>query len=158
MLGYNYHDAKPLGVSVCSKNKAYYIPFDLLIKSKIFLDNKKKYTYNLKKMLVIFDKYDIKIDKNIRDLMIEGYLLNKNIKNDISYLANQYEYDIMFYDKEFGIEITIHETDFDTLVNNAIKKAQFIFNKQNEFYEELKKEEMTSLYNEIELPLVMMLA
>ena len=158
MLGYNYHVAKPLGVSVCSKNKAYYIPFDLLIKSKIFLDNKKKYTYDLKKMLVIFDKYDIKIDKNIRDLMIEGYLLNKNIKNDISYLANQYEYDIMFYDKEFGSEITIHETDFDTLVNNAIKKAQFIFNKQNEFYEELKKEEMTSLYNEIELPLVYVLA
>ena len=158
ILGYNYHDAKPLGVSIYSKEKAYFVPFDLLIKSNIFSDNKKKYTYDLKKILVIFDKYDIKIDKNIRDLMIEGYLLNKNIKNDISYLANQYEYDIMFYDKEFGSEITLHEVDSSILVSNAIKKAQFIFDKQNEIYEELKNEEMETLYKEIELPLVYVLA
>ena len=158
ILGYNYHDAKPLGLSIYSKNKAYYVPFEILSKSSIFCDNKKKYTYDLKKLLVIFDKHDIKIDKNIRDLMIEGYLLNKNIKNDISYLANQYEYDIMFYDKEFGSEITLHETDNDTLVSNAIKKAQFIYDIQNEFYEELVKEEMESLYNDIELPLVYVLA
>ena len=158
VLGYNYHDAKPLGISIYSQNKAYFIPFDLLIKSKIFMDNKKKYTYDLKKLLVIFDKYDIKIDKNIRDLMIEGYLLNKNIKNDISYLANQYDYDIMFYDKEFGSEITLHDTDTDTLISNAIKKAHFIFDKQKEFYEELEKEEMETLYNTIELPLVYVLA
>ena len=158
LLGYNYHDAKPLGVSIYSENKAYYIPFDLLIKSNVFCDNKKKYTYDLKKMLVVFDKYDIKIDKNIRDLMIEGYLLNKNIKNDISYLANQDGYDIAFYDKEFGSEITIHEIEESIVRENAIKKARFIFDKQSEFYEELKKEDMESLYNNIELPLVYVLA
>ena len=158
VLGYNYHDAKPLGVSIYSKDYAYYIPFDLLIKSNIFSDNKKKYTYDLKKMLVIFDKYDIKIDKNIRDLMIEGYLLNKNIKNDISYLANQDGYDIAFYDKEFGSEITLHEVEEDIVSTNAIKKAMYIFDKQEDFYNELKNEEMESLYNDIELPLVYVLA
>ena len=158
VLGYNYHDAKPLGVSIYSKNKAYYIPFDLLVKSNIFCDNKKKYTYDLKKMLVVFDKYDIKIDKNIRDLMIEGYLLNKNIKTDISYLANQDGCDIAFYDKEFGSEITIHEIEEKIVIDNAIKKAMFIFAKQNDFYEELIKEEMENLYNDIELPLVYVLA
>ena len=158
LLGYNYHDAKPLGVSIYSKNKAYYIPFDLLVKSSIFNDGKMKYTYDLKKILVVFDKYDIKIDKNIRDLMIEGYLLNKNIKNDISYLANQDGYDIVFYDKEFGSEITLHETEEKIVSENAIKKSMYIFDKQNEFYEELKTEEMENLYNDIELPLVYVLA
>ena len=158
ILGYNYHDAKPLGVSIYSKNKAYYIPFELLIKSNIFNDSKKKYTYDLKKMLVVFDKYDIKIDKNIRDLMIEGYLLNKNIKNDISYLANGDNYDIAFYDKEFGSEITLHEVDESVVSDNAIKKAMYIFDKQNEFYDELIKEDMEKLYNDIELPLVYVLA
>ena len=158
VLGYNYHDARPLGVSIYSKNHAYYVPFDLLIKSDIFFDNKKKYTYDLKKMLVIFDKNDIKIDKNIRDLMIEGYLLNKNIKNDIAYLANQDDYDITFYDKEFGSEITLHEVDENIVSSNAIKKAMYIFDKQSEFYEELKSEEMESLYRDIELPLVYVLA
>ena len=158
ILGYNYHDAKPLGVSIYSKNKAYYVPFELLIKSDIFYDNKKKYTYDLKKLLVVFDKYDIKIDKNIRDLMIEGYLLNKNIKNDISYLANQDGYDITFYDKEFGSEITLHEVDETIVSENAIKKAMYLFDKQIEFYNEIKNEEMESLYNDIELPLVYVLA
>ena len=158
ILGYNYHDAKPLGVSIYSKNKAYYVPFELLIKSDIFYDNKKKYTYDLKKLLVVFDKYDIKIDKNIRDLMIEGYLLNKNIKDDIAYLANQDGYDITFYDKEFGSEITLHEVPDSIVSENAIKKAMYLFDKQSDFYNEIKNEEMESLYNDIELPLVYVLA
>ena len=158
VLGYNYHDAKALGVSIYSNNKAYYVPFELLVKSDIFCDNKKKYTYDLKKMLVIFDKNDIKIDKNIRDLMIEGYLLNKNIKNDISYLANSDGYDILFYDKEFGSEITIHPQEDKIVIDNAIKKAMYIYDKQKDFYNELVKEEMESLYNDIELPLVYVLA
>ena len=158
VLGYNYHDAKPLGVSIYSKNKAYYIPCDLLIKSNIFNDGKRKYTYDLKKLLVVFDKLEIKIDKNIHDLMIEGYLLNKNVKNDISYLANQYDYDIMFYDKEFGSEITIHEIEEDKVCEEAIKKAKFIYDYRNIFYEELQKEEMEKLYLEMELPLVYVLA
>ena len=157
ILGYNYHDAKPLGVSIYSKNKAYYVPFELLIKSDIFSDNKKKYTYDLKKLLVVFDKYDIKIDKNIRDLMIEGYLLNKNIKDDIAYLANQDGYDITFYDKEFGSEITLHEVPESIVSKNAIKKAMYLFDKQSDFYNEIKNEEMESLYNDIELPLVYVL-
>ena len=158
ILGYNYHDAKPLGVSIYSKNKAYYVPIELLSKTSVFSDNKKKYTYDLKKLLVVFDRYDIKIDKNIRDLMIEGYLLNKNIKNDISYLANQDGYDITFYDKEFGSEITLHEVDETIVSENAIKKAMYLFDKQKDFYDELTKEEMLSLYNDIELPLVYVLA
>ena len=90
--------------------------------------------------------------------MIEGYLLNKNIKNDISYLANADGYDITFYDKEFGSEITLHEVDSEIVSSNAIKKAMYIFDKQKEFYEELINEEMESLYNDIELPLVYVLA
>ena len=43
ILGYNYHDAKPLGLSIYSKNKAYYVPFEILSKSSIFCDNKKFY-------------------------------------------------------------------------------------------------------------------
>ena len=38
------------------------------------------------------------IDKKIDDLMLICYLLNKNIRNDIAYIANCYQYDIKFYD------------------------------------------------------------
>ena len=43
-------------------------------------------------------------------------------------------YDITFYDKEFGSEITLHEVDSEIVSSNAIKKAMYIFDKQKEFY------------------------
>ena len=158
VLGYNYHDAKPLGVSISTSKNNYYVPFDLLVGSDIFNDGANKTTYDLKKVLVIFDKYNIQLDKNVRDLMIEAYLLNKNVKNDIAYLANTYDYDINFYDKIFGSEITIKEKDLDVYVTDTCKKSFFIYEKRNELLEEIKSEDMESLYLDIELPLVYVLA
>ena len=158
VLGYNYHTAKPLGVGISIHDKNYFVPFDILENSKIFNDGKKKYTYDLKKMLVVFDKYNISIDKNNFDMMIEGYLLNKNIKNDIANLANQYSFDIPFYDKVFGSEITLHEVEESIYTKNAILKSRFILDYHQSFLDELKKEEMESLYLDMELPLVYVLA
>ena len=158
VLGYNYHDAKPLGVSIKSQNNNYYVPFNLLENTDIFCDGKKKYTYDLKKMLVVFHRYNIIIDKNIDDLMIQGYLLNKNIKNDIAYIANQYDYNIPFYEKEFGSEITIHEIDTETVSKISSLKAKFIYDYRNTFFLEIQKEEMEKLYLDMELPLVYVLA
>ena len=158
VMGYNYHDAKALGVGIYSKGNAYFVPIELLKDSRIFCDDKIKFTYDLKKILVVFDKYNILIDKKIHDLMIEGYLLGYNVKNDISYLANQYDFSIPFYDKEFGTEITLHEVAVEEYSKIACQKAQFIYCYRTKFYEELQKEEMLKLYEEIELPLVYVLA
>ena len=158
ILGYNYHDAKPLGISISTSKNNYYVPFELLEGSDIFNDGANKTTYDLKKVLVIFDKYNISIDKNVQDLMIEAYLLNKNVKNDIAYLANTYDYDINFYDKIFGSEITIKEKELDVYVADTCKKSFFIYEKRDELLEEIKSEDMESLYLDIELPLVYVLA
>ena len=158
VLGYNYHDAKPLAISISTSKNNYFVPFDLFIDTTFFFDGAKKTTYDLKKALVVFNKYNIKIDNNVDDLMVEAYLLNKNVKNDISYLANTYDYDINFYDKVFGSEITIKEKEVDVYSKDTAKKSFFIYNLRNEFLEELKKEEMLDLYNNIELPLISVLA
>ena len=158
VLGYNYHDAKALGIGISTKDNNYYVPIELLENTTIFNDGKMKYTYDLKKMIVVFNKHNVLIDKNIHDLMIEGYLLNKNIKNDISYLANQYGYDIPFYDKEFGSEITIKMIDEETISNVCTLKSRFIYDYRKTFLEEIEKEDMEKLYLEMELPLVYVLA
>ena len=158
ILGYNYHDAFPLGVSLKTSKNNYYIPFDLLKNTDFFKDGFKKYTYDLKKCLVVFNRYDVLIDNNNHDLMLEAYLLNKNIKNDISYLANQYDYNIMFYDKEFGTEITIKEKELSLVSLESCKKACFIYDFKDEFIKELLEEEMFDLYKTIELPLCYVLA
>jgi len=152
-LGYNYHKDVPLGVSITTKDNNYYISIDLLKNSDIFLDNNLKYTYDLKKLLYVFKKNNIKIDNNIDDLMLISYLLNKNIKNDIAVLANTYNYDITFYDKLYGSEITIKMPNSDDYIKDIVLKSNFIFKEYHNIYEELVKEEMVDLYKNIELPL-----
>ena len=158
VLGYNYHDAKPLGVSISTSKNNYYIPIELLKNTDFFNDGFKKYTYDLKKCLVVFNNLDILIDKNNYDLMLEAYLLNKNIRNDISYLANQYDCEIMFYDKEFGSEITIKEKEFEVVSLESCKKSKFIYDFRHQFISELEKEEMLELYEKMELPLCYVLS
>ena len=152
-LGYNYHKDIPLGVSVKDKNNAYYIPFDILKDSNIFFDHKKKYTYDLKKLLYVFTKYNIKIDNNFEDIMLIGYLLNKNIRNDIAYLANTYTYVISFYDKLYGSELTCKYPKDDNYITEIVLKADFIYQIYDEIFRELEKEDLVSLYKDLELPL-----
>ena len=156
-LGYNYHTDYPLGVSIKDINNSYYIPFDVLKDSKIFLDNKVKYTYDLKKLLYVFDLYNIKIDNKIDDLMLICYLLNKNIKNDIAHLANTYSYNIRFYEKIYGSERTIKLPESDDYIKDIVLKSYFIFDKFSELYKELESLELIKLYKEIELPLTYVL-
>ena len=153
VLGYNYHDSISLGVSIKTKTNLYYVPFDLLKDTSIFLDNQEKYTYDLKKLLVVFHKYNIKIDKKINDLMLITYLLNKNIRNDIAYLANSYKYDITFYDKLYGSELTIKYPSDESYIGEVVKKANFIYLEYNNILEELNVNKLDKLYKEIELPL-----
>jgi len=152
-LGYNYHKDLPLGVSVKDKNNLYYIPFEILKNSDIFFDNKKKYTYDLKKLVYVFNKFNIKIDKNIDDVMLICYLLNKNIRNDIAYIANCYQYDIKFYDKLYGTELTIKYPKNEDYIKEIVIKVLFIYEKYKELYDELVNEGMESLYLNLELPL-----
>ena len=152
-LGYNYHNDIPLGISITDSKNSYYIPFDKLKNSHIFVDNKKKYTYDLKKLLYVFKKYNIEIDQNIDDLMLMSYLLNKNMRSDIAYLANSYNYDIRFYDKIYGSEITYKFPSDDSYQKDVVWKSVFIYQEKDNFQKELQKEEMMDLYLNIELPL-----
>ena len=152
-LGYNYHNDYPIGVSITNKDSSYYIPFELLKDSSIFLDNNQKYTYDLKKLLYVFNKYNVKIDKKIDDLMLISYLLNKNIKNDIAFLANTKFYGIRFYDKIYGTEITLKMPKDDNYIKDIVLKSKFIYDCYEEFLTELEKENMTDLYKNVEIPL-----
>ena len=160
VIGYNYHKAIPFGIMFTDTKHNYLVELETLRDSDILCDNKKKYTYDLKKLLVVFDKYDIKIDNNIDDLMIEAYLLNKNVKNDIAILANNYGYEIINYEKIFGTELTIDKTKYPkTLaISTMALKTKFILDYKDFFIKELDKENMLKLYKEIELPLVYVLA
>ncbi len=160
LLGYNYHSAKPLGVSISDGKNNYYIPFDIVKDNpEIILENDyQKYTYDLKKLLVVLKYNNLIITNCNYDLMIAGYLLNYNIKDDISYLMKNNSIDVMFYEEEFGTIAKLHEPELDVIAKNACLKAKFIYDTKDEYLNKLKEEEEEYLFNEIEMPLSVVLA
>lgn len=157
ILGTNYHNAKVLGMGVYNDEDSFYIPVELLKQQPKFLMELHKYTYDLKKLYVALKWLDIKVDNVVFDTMLAGYLLDYNVKDDISYLANQFDFDIPFYETVYGKDSKLIEPKEDIIAYNAISKAKFIYESYNLFKDKLIKEEQYDLFNNIELPLTIVL-
>ena len=148
----NYHDVIINGVSLYNSKLSCYIPYELLKDNNSVLDNKYiKYTYDLKKLIVVFSRYNIKISDIKFDMMISAYLLNYDVKDDIGYLAKELDYNIPIYDKK-------EEVSEEESVKRSIIKAKFIYDTKNKFEEEMIKEDNINLFNDIEMPLAKVLA
>lgn len=155
ILGTNYHSSKILGMAIYNEDNSFYIPFEIIEKKHDFLD-KLKYTYDYKKNYVALKKHNINILNTNFDTMIAGYLLEYNIKEDISYLANSFNYNIPFYDEMYlknKSKSLYEEEDIKKTAKAALLKAKFIYETKNIFEEKLKEEKLLDLFEEIEMPL-----
>lgn len=150
----NYHNADIYGMSLYDGENAYYVPFEVLKENKNILDGKEIYTYDLKKMIVSLNKYDIDIKNCTFDAMIAGYILNYNVKDDIAYLANTFNCDITLFDN-FKKEKNMST---EALADLTVKKAKFIYDIKDEFINKMKEEEQLELFSNIEMKLSSVLA
>lgn len=148
----NYHNAEILGIALYNSTLSCYIPFDIFKNNTSILDtNYNLSTYDYKKLIVVFNKYGIKVPNINFDTMISAYLLNYETKDDICYLANKLEVEIPSYDKK---EVVTTEE----AARRAILKAKFIYNTKDKLYENMKKEDNIYLFESIEMPLTKVLA
>ncbi len=150
----NYHNADIYGMSLYDGENAYYVPFEVLKENKNILGEKEIYTYDLKKMIVSLNKYGIDIKNCTFDAMIAGYILNYNVKDDIAYLANTFNYDITLFDN-FKKEKNMST---EALADLTVKKAKFIYDIKDEFINKMKEEEQLELFSNIEMKLSFVLA
>ena len=146
----NYHNASIYGMGVYNDEVSLFIPIDVLKLNPSFLTKIEKYTYDLKKLYVSLRKNKIKLDKVSMDAMIAGYLLNYNVKDDIAYLANDFSYDIPFYNRKV-------ELDMDVIAKRSVMRAKFIYEVRDRLMKEMEDEEVMQMYNDIELPLAIVL-
>ena len=155
IYGDNYHKDKVLGVSIYNDKISAFIPFDVLKQNPTILNNNKNFfTYDLKKILYILKSNNISFTNCDYDLMVASYLLNYNIKDDISYLAHNKDYDIPFYEETFGAGSKMHEVEIEELAKVSLEKARFIYETKDEFLNELKDDGSLMLFHNIEMPLV----
>ena len=148
----NYHDASILGIGVYDKENAYYLDKEFLINNPNILDKYNKYTYDLKKNIVLLNKYNIKFDKCDFDTMIASYILNMNTKDDIAYIANDLNYDMPLYETFIK---KYEQVDLEKLVCD---KAMFIYETKEDLYNKMKEEDQIDLFDNIEMKLSRVLA
>ena len=143
--GTNYHNSNIIGIGIYNKDVAYYIKN---ITNLDFLNGVDVFTYDLKKLYVSLKYKNIKMPDIKNDLMIASSLLEYNTKDDVAYLANQFNYNIPFY------ENVLKQDDISKIV---VSKAKFIYEIKDELLNKIKEENMQELYNEIEIPLTYVL-
>lgn len=151
-LGTNYHDSKILGMAIYNENESIYIPQEYIKENKDFLINTEKITYDSKKIYVVLKENKLEIENITFDTMLAAYLLEYNLKDDIAYLANSMNINIPFYETIYGKKCDILPEE-NEIAKNAILKAKFIYDTEQELKEKLKQQEMYELYEQIELPL-----
>ena len=125
---------------------------------EIFESDVEKYTYDVKKSIVSLSKYNIKIKNVSFDSMIGAYLLDYTVKDDISFLAKSFSYDIPNYDDMYGSVKRRKEVEKELLEKVLVEKARFIYEEKDEILNEIKKEEEIDLFENIEMPLAFVLA
>lgn len=146
----NYHLANIIGLSIYNNSMSIYIKGEDLINTD-FLKGINIYTYNYKKLYSSFKRRNLYIPLCTFDTMLAGYLLNYTVKDDPAYLANSLEYDMQLYDKK-------EELTEEEYIKRSIDKAMFIHNSYNSLKDNMIKNDVIDLYNNIELPLSEVLA
>lgn len=149
----NYHDDKILGVTITNCDGNYFIERDNITNIK-FSEDITLYTYDLKKLYILFKYHGVNIKNKMFDLMIEAYILNYHIKEDISYLMNICGYSSTSCEEMLKKKKRLTKEAF---IDNMIKKSSFIYENRHKFYDELKNEGYLSLYRDIDLPLTYVL-
>ena len=153
-----YSKSEVLGIGVYDGEKGYFISESEIDEYKdIFNSESNKYTYDIKKNIVVLDPYKVKLDVKY-DSLIALYLLDYVVKDDISFVAKSFDYDICLYEDFYGSLKRPKEFALEDLRKLAIEKAKFIYETKEEILNKIKEEDLEYLFNDIEMPLSYVLA
>ncbi len=143
----NYHTANILGMGIYDGENSYFVKKDLIESVLNFYKNSKKYTFDLKKNIVLLKN---KETNTIYDCMVATYLLNYKFKDDLAYLMINDGFDTPFYESAIK--------DEEELKKAIILKSKYIYESRERFIKELKEEKMYKLFDEVEMPLITVLS
>ena len=154
-----YSKSEIIGISLFDGENCYYLDLDNLEKYKdIFECDTKKITYDLKKNIVVLNNYNISINGEVFDTMIAGYLTNYDVKDDISIIGRSFGYKINDYLEDYGSIKRPIDVGLDKLKEIIGTKAKFIYESRDNLISKIEEFGEVELFNNIEMPLVRVLA
>ena len=154
-----YSKSEVLGIGIYDGVNGYFLSLDEIPKHKdLFSGNSYKYTYDLKKDIVVLNPLGISIHQVTFDTMIASYLLDYVVKDDISFVAQAFDVKLPLYEDLYGTEKRPKEVSDDVLRDVCCRKAKFIYDTRNQLLEQLQKNNELELFQKIEMPLSRVLA
>ncbi|MDW8850372.1 DNA polymerase I [Flavobacterium sp. MMLR14_040] len=155
------------------KGKAFYVPFPesqeeaqvLVDKFKPFFENEniEKIGQNLKYDLKILSNYGVTVKGKLFDTMIAHYLINPDMRHNMDILAETYlKYSPKSIETLIGKkgknQISMRQVPLEDIKEYAAEDADVTLQLKEIFTAELDKTETKKLFDEIEIPLVSVLA
>ena len=118
---------------------------------------------NLKYDIKVLAKYNIRLRGKLFDTMLAHYLINPDMRHNMDVLAETYlNYTPVPIEELIGKkgknQKTMREVTLDVQTEYAVEDADVTFQLKNHFESELKAASTQKLFDEIEIPLVQVLA
>lgn len=154
-----YSKSDILGISFYDGEYAYFLDEkDIKNYKDLFENDNPKLTYDLKMSIVVLNNYGIKINNCIFDTSIAAYLSDYEVKDDITYLANNMGYDMSSFEEVYGTLKRPLEVEEEKLKSVISEKAKFIYEVKEELLDKIKEYDEEDLFNNIEMKLIYVLA
>uniref|UniRef100_UPI004049F43C DNA polymerase I n=1 Tax=Flavobacterium sp. TaxID=239 RepID=UPI004049F43C len=168
------HKATLVGIAFSyEKGKGFYVPFpedwqeasDLLQKLMPFFESSEilKVGQNLKYDLKVLTNYNVVVQEPLFDTMIAHYLINPDMRHNMDVLAETYlQYTPKPIDALIGKkgknQKTMRDVPLEDVKEYAVEDADITLQLQEVFAEKLVETETQDLFQNIEIPLVKVLA
>ncbi|MDR1937058.1 MAG: DNA polymerase I [Tannerellaceae bacterium] len=172
--GINPLTAQLVGMSFAIReNEAWYVPIpdnreeaaEIISHFSPTLQNPQilKIGQNIKFDILVLRKYGVRIAGPLFDTMIAHYLLNPELRHGMDYLAETYlKYKTVHIDELIGAkgknQLSMRDVPLEKIAEYAAEDADITIKLKNFFEPELRKQGVESLFHDMEMPLVHVLA
>lgn len=170
----NCMEAELVGIAFSwEKGKGFYLPFpenkldaQLLIEElRPFFENEniEKIGQNLKYDLKMLAKYDVTVKGKLFDTMLAHYLINPDMRHNMDVLSETYlNYTPVPIEELIGKkgknQRSLREVELEKQTEYAVEDADITFQLKQHFEKELGEANTQKLFDEIEVPLLRVLA
>lgn len=154
-----YHDEAPLGIAISTLTKTYYESIenakkDEALKQALLNKNIRKSVYDGKATIYALSRSSIEIDGIADDLLLAGYLLDSSTQSKPELIFGAFGADI---EGNKNKEMSLFDMD-NRDIERTGKMAYYALALLPKVEKSLKSNDAYSLYTEIELPLMKVLA
>jgi len=172
--GLDAHNSELVGIAFSwEKGKGFYVPFpedqnaaqELVDKFRVFFENEniEKVGQNLKYDIKVLNRYGIEIKGKLFDTMIAHYLINPDMRHNMDVLAETYlkyspkSIETLIGKKGKG-QKSMRDVELELIKEYAAEDADVTYQLKQTFEPVLAQTKTRALFDQIEVPLVPVLA